>query len=209
MTSRSKTNRSTPKQQTKTSTTSRLSASTAEPTLKLTRVMTDRECATVLHALRLMQNDGCMERCCDHFDDCEPLNNAEIDELCEAFNFGDFDACRVQIPQAQESKTWTPAQLAAIQPQERQNIISALRAAALAVAEFWDTLREVENEHGCMIDYSDDLINCLAGEYKTPAGFADLAEDVVWENFTQQSHTDLTYYTAGEGESDMERDRRG
>lgn len=55
--------------------------------------LTDREAATILHGLRMIQCEGRIEGCaagdCGHFDEAEPLTNAEIDTLCEQLNFGD------------------------------------------------------------------------------------------------------------------------
>lgn len=53
--------------------------------------LNDRELATVLHALRLMQELESDERCCldlacDHFKDFEALDSAELDSLCERLN---------------------------------------------------------------------------------------------------------------------------
>ncbi len=54
----------------------------------MTRSLTDRETATILHALRDLQDDmhngnddfdGC-----DHFEECIPLTEVEIDTLCES-----------------------------------------------------------------------------------------------------------------------------
>ena len=70
-------------------------------------VFTDRELATVLHALRVLQEvrgneflGGCwhhekqrvgqgqMLTSCDHFEECKPLSNPEIDAFCERLNLG-------------------------------------------------------------------------------------------------------------------------
>ncbi len=51
---------------------------------------TSRELATMLHALRMYQehseNSACAVGLCEHFADCEPLTNEEIDTLCESIN---------------------------------------------------------------------------------------------------------------------------
>lgn len=53
--------------------------------------LTDRQAATILHALRTLQCEGRIEGCaagdCEHFDEVEALTNAEIDDLCEEINF--------------------------------------------------------------------------------------------------------------------------
>ena len=51
--------------------------------------LTDRELATVLHALRKLQDTANCNYVCEHFDEHEPLNDDEIDELCERLNFDD------------------------------------------------------------------------------------------------------------------------
>lgn len=57
----------------------------------MAKELTTRELATVLHALRIVQCEGRIEGCnagyCDHFEDYEPLTNAEIGDLCERINY--------------------------------------------------------------------------------------------------------------------------
>lgn len=51
-------------------------------------IMTSREVATVLHALRTLQDGPTNERdACEHFESCTPMDKAEIDTLCESINF--------------------------------------------------------------------------------------------------------------------------
>jgi hypothetical protein len=54
----------------------------------MTRILNDREVATILHALRLFQDDRHKGDCegCDHFAEVKPLANDEIDALCESIN---------------------------------------------------------------------------------------------------------------------------
>lgn len=61
------------------------------PDLHVSRVLTDSELATILHGLRTIQENAngigdCMAGCCDHFDDCDELNDEQIDELCMSIN---------------------------------------------------------------------------------------------------------------------------
>jgi hypothetical protein len=49
-------------------------------------MLSDRELATVLAALRLAQQDRAGLESMPHFEDVEPLSNEEIDELCERLN---------------------------------------------------------------------------------------------------------------------------
>lgn len=55
-------------------------------------VFNDREIATILHGLRMIQCEGRIEGCaagdCEHFDDVEALTTEEIDALCERLNYG-------------------------------------------------------------------------------------------------------------------------
>lgn len=57
------------------------------------RNFTERQVATILHGLRLIQCEGHIEGCgggyCDHFEDYAPLSNEEIDQLCESINFAE------------------------------------------------------------------------------------------------------------------------
>lgn len=59
------------------------------------RDFTDSEVSTILHGLRTLQAEGRIEGCaagdCDHFDNAEELTHAQIDDLCERINLGDFD----------------------------------------------------------------------------------------------------------------------
>ena len=52
------------------------------------RKLTDSEVATVLCALRSMQQEAMCRgsRECDHFDDAKPLSASAIDTLCEDIN---------------------------------------------------------------------------------------------------------------------------
>lgn len=65
------------------------------------------ELATVLHGLRMIQCEGRIEGCnagdCEHFEDCEALDNDEIDELCERLNFSDVAAKAPKSPAAAPS----------------------------------------------------------------------------------------------------------
>jgi hypothetical protein len=56
------------------------------------QVFNDRELATVLHGLRLIQEGAggtggdCSSEDCDHFDEAKALTDDEIDVLCERLN---------------------------------------------------------------------------------------------------------------------------
>ena len=53
-------------------------------------IFTERELATILHGLRLIQCGGRLEGCavadCEHFADDDILTDNEIDDLCEQIN---------------------------------------------------------------------------------------------------------------------------
>lgn len=57
---------------------------------------------------------------------------------------------------------------------ERAKLVITARNAAVALAAFWDVLREVEERTGVSIDQSADCIESLAAEVNLPATGADL-----------------------------------
>lgn len=75
-----------------------------------TRTLTDREIATILHGLRMIQetangNQDCLAGCCDHFDEADELSDAEIDALCEQINL-DSVTIPVAYPDAWGAGGW-------------------------------------------------------------------------------------------------------
>ena len=120
------------------------------------QVFNDRELATVLHALRCLQelrqklcgtpadpgctfseHYGCLSKtstACDHFEDVEPLTVAEIDALCERLNLG-------------PAETPSPAQTA---------LNARFDAAYIAAAR--------EKLSGCLDDECDILDNATVSE---------------------------------------------
>ena len=72
-------------------------------------------------------------------------------------------------------------------PAEKERIVQAVRAAAVAEAELWDTLRDIENDHRCSIDTDVYLISSLAGDCSTPPSFSNLTVDNVWGTFKLHS----------------------
>lgn len=75
--------------------------------------------------------------------------------------------------------------------EEKNRIISALRAAAVAEAQLWDVLHEIENDHECMIETDIYLIGSLAGDCSSPPSFSDLDAENVWESFEFHSEVSL------------------
>jgi hypothetical protein len=64
--------------------------------------VTERELATVLHALRVVQDGPVQESAaCDHFEDVPELTNPEIDQLCERIGSGPYDAL-MKAPESEE-----------------------------------------------------------------------------------------------------------
>lgn len=72
-------------------------------------------------------------------------------------------------------------------PEEKTQIIQALRSVCIAQAELWDVLREVENDHECSIDTDIYLVGALAGGCNVPPSFSDLSDEEVWESFEQHA----------------------
>lgn len=70
---------------------------------------------------------------------------------------------------------------------EKQQIVEAIRAVAMAQAELWDVLRYVENDHSCSIETDIYLIDSLAGDCSAPPSFQDLPAASVWESFRLHS----------------------
>jgi hypothetical protein len=66
---------------------------------------------------------------------------------------------------------------------EKQRIVEAVRAAAVAEAELWDTLRDIESDRHCSIETDIHLISSLAGDCSRPPTFSDLTNENVWETF--------------------------
>ena len=62
---------------------------------------------------------------------------------------------------------------------EQVALIAAARAAAVAIAEFWDALRDIESAHEISIEYTDSMLSSLAGDCSSPPSFSDLETDTV------------------------------
>lgn len=81
-----------------------------EPEPEPITVFNDRELATVLHGLRMIQEaaDGpkdCTAGMCDHFDEAEALTNDEIDVLCERLQLQPLPtAAPAQDPKGEETE---------------------------------------------------------------------------------------------------------
>lgn len=68
-------------------------------------------------------------------------------------------------------------------PADKAEITAKLKAAAVALAEFWDVLAQVENAHGVSLECTPELVSGVASECNTPPAFSDLADREVWASF--------------------------
>lgn len=66
---------------------------------------------------------------------------------------------------------------------DKPEIISALRQVAVAIAEYWDVLREIEGRDSVEIETKDELFTSLAGECNIPPSLSDLPANGVWQEF--------------------------
>ena len=78
------------------------------------------------------------------------------------------------------------AVLASITPEEKAEIILKSKAVAVAMAELWDALGEVEGNHNTSIDVRPEYYSSLAAECNCPPSFADLSDESVWEQFESE-----------------------
>jgi hypothetical protein len=67
--------------------------------------------------------------------------------------------------------------------EQKQEIIDALKWAAVAYAAYWDTLRAIEIAHDCEIETSPELVGSLASNCNIPPNANDLDDNDVWESF--------------------------
>lgn len=73
--------------------------------------------------------------------------------------------------------------------EEKRVIIAKCRAVAVAVAELWDAMRDVELRTGCELDNELELYSSLASGCNTPPSPKDLSDTDVWDVF--QSHVEV------------------
>jgi hypothetical protein len=76
-------------------------------------------------------------------------------------------------------------------PAEKQNIIKKLRAAAVAVAEYWDALRAVEVEHRVTIETGPELISNIAADCDVPPNPGNLSDECIWEWFIDSAKAEV------------------
>ena len=72
--------------------------------------------------------------------------------------------------------------------EQKANITHRLKAVCVALCEYWDALREVEQANpgmGIITDYG--MIDFLASEFMTPPSFSDLGDALVWDTFLEMS----------------------
>lgn len=84
-------------------------------------------------------------------------------------------------------KKSTKAALVIYTPLEMQEIIGAMKRAAVAVAEVWDAVRAVEVRTGTEINFAlgPILVDDLAPACDTPPSTTDLNDQDVWTSFVQ------------------------
>jgi hypothetical protein len=70
---------------------------------------------------------------------------------------------------------------------QRREIIAKLKNLAVAQAEFWDTLRDIELEHNITIETDIYLTGEIAGNCEQPASHLDLDDGDVWASFEEHS----------------------
>lgn len=69
--------------------------------------------------------------------------------------------------------------LAALAPEEKEELISAARAAAVGTAQLWDALRTIESNHEVTIEATEEFISILAGDLDSPPSFDEITEETV------------------------------
>jgi hypothetical protein len=76
---------------------------------------------------------------------------------------------------------------------EQVEITRRLKLAAVAVAEVWDAIREVEHDDiDLEIELGNSLLFDLAGNCDHPPTTADLLDEDVWQSFVETSTTNQT-----------------
>lgn len=68
---------------------------------------------------------------------------------------------------------------------ERASIIACLKRVAVAQAEFWDILREIEQERDIEIEPDVSLVSDVAGGCDHPPATSDLDDEDVWVAFEE------------------------
>jgi hypothetical protein len=137
----------------------------------------------------------------------DPGESCSAGSKCGSFKDCDFSTAGNDSSQRQKDRksglTFEPALLAGVQhwrvrrmatkiaveysAEEKQRIIAALRLAAVAQAELWDVLRDVEMTHAISIEIDGELIAMLAADCKCPPCFDDLKAERVWKGFEEHS----------------------
>jgi hypothetical protein len=67
--------------------------------------------------------------------------------------------------------------------EEEAQVVTGLKAVAVALADYWDVLRELEMEHASEIEHGLELFSSLAGDCGTPAHFDDIDDEDVLQAF--------------------------
>lgn len=69
--------------------------------------------------------------------------------------------------------------------EEKAAIVATLKRVAVAMAEFWDVLRDIEGEHDIEIEPDVSLVSGVAGECGHPPDTSDLEDAAVWDAFEE------------------------
>ena len=62
---------------------------------------------------------------------------------------------------------------------ERTRVVAVIKNAAVAIAEMWDVLREIENASNLEFDKTVEMAEILASDCRTPPRPRDLREEHV------------------------------
>jgi len=172
--------------------------------LGISRDLTHDECANILAALRLFQaivegkaafqitnykrvpnawnmmsNAESVRTSMEHFEDARLLNGQQLDQLCESIN----------LEETEEDKPPTNKERAQVKltDDEQTQLVTAMRSAAIALAELWDTLRDIEGAHECEINLDLEAISDLATACNVPPTHGDLKTDYVLATYERHA----------------------
>jgi hypothetical protein len=65
------------------------------------------------------------------------------------------------------------------QKQWTSEVIQAAKSASVAMAEFWDALRQFEEKNVIEFEGTTEMISSLASEHEIPPSIADLSDETV------------------------------
>lgn len=68
-----------------------------------------------------------------------------------------------------------------LKKQEKREVVAAVTNAAVAMAELWDVLSDIESAHNCEFDDTAQMVSNLAGSCNMPPSPSDLTDDDILE----------------------------